>query len=103
METRLPETISREEVLTQLNHLKAGLAERYAVKQIGVFGSVARGEPHTDSDIDVVVHMQPDLLQRACLKAELETVFGRKVDVVRYWDGMNAYLKGRIESEALYV
>jgi predicted nucleotidyltransferase len=47
--------------------------------------------------------MQPDMLKRVCLKAELETIFGCQVDVVRYWDGMNQYLKRRIDREAVYV
>lgn len=93
----------RDEVLTRLSHLKEQLAERYAISQIGVFGSVARGNARTDSDIDVVVHMQPDMLKRACLKAELEDIFERKVDVIRYWYGMNQYLKNRIDQEAVYV
>jgi len=51
----------------------------------------------------VVVHMQPDMLKRVRLKAELEKALGRKVDVVRYRDSMNPYLKARIDREAIYV
>ena len=53
--------------------------------------------------MDVVVEMQPDLMKRARLKAELESFFQRKVDVVRDWRGMNRFLKKRIDDEALYV
>ncbi len=95
--------VYRDGVLAQLRAIKADLAKRYAVGQIGIFGSVARDQAHADSDLDVVVHMQPDMLKRACLKAELEEIFGKKVDVVRYWYGMNPYLKTRIDHEAVYV
>ena len=91
------------EILAQLRTLKADLAKRYAVSQIGVFGSVARDQACPDSDLDIVVHMHPNMLQRACLKAELEQTFGRKVDVVRYRCGMNPYLKSRIDQEAIYA
>ena len=94
---------NREEILGKLRSLKLDLAQRYAISQIGVFGSVSRAEATEASDIDIVVHMQPDMLKRACLKAELERIFGRRVDVVRYWYGMNTYLKNRIDQEAVYV
>ena len=75
---------SKDEALALLRTLKPDLAEQFMVSQIGIFGSVARDEAHQDSDIDVVVHMQPDMLKRVRLKAELEKALGRKVDVVRY-------------------
>ena len=95
--------LTKAEVLARLQTLKPEIAERYAVNKIGIFGSVARNEEHQASDIDVVVHMQPDMLKRLRLKAELENLFGRKVDVIRYRDSMNPYLKARIEREVIYV
>jgi predicted nucleotidyltransferase len=91
------------DIITKLRYLKPDLEQRYGVTRIGVFGSVARNEAHNESDIDIVVDMTPDLLKRVSLKAELELYFGRKVDVIRYWHGMNNYLKARIDQEAIYV
>ncbi|MFM8310132.1 MAG: nucleotidyltransferase family protein, partial [Microcystis aeruginosa] len=68
-----------------------------------IFGSVAREETRPTSDIDIVVYMPPDLLKRVRLKAELENLFGREVDVIRYRDSLNPYLKARIDREAIYV
>ena len=95
--------ITKNEVLVRLRTLKPELAARYEVSQIGIFGSVARNEDHQTSDIDVVVHMPPDILKRVRLKAELENLFGKEVDVIRYRDSMNPYLKGRIERDVIYV
>jgi len=50
-----------------------------------------------------MVDMQPSILKRFSLKAELEERFGRKVDVVRYWHGINKYLKARIDADSIYV
>jgi hypothetical protein len=47
--------------------------------------------------------MQPDLIKRATLKAELESIFGKRIDVVRYRSGMNGFLKKRIDEDAFYV
>jgi predicted nucleotidyltransferase len=95
--------MSRDEVLRELRHMKDEFKERYGVTRIGIFGSVARSEIKTDSDVDVVVEMKPNLFMRASLKAELESHFGKSVDVVRYRKSMNRYLKARIDRDALYV
>ena len=99
----MSETLKSNDVIKKLRHLKPELEQRYGVTRIGIFGSVARNEAHNESDIDIVVDMSPDLLKRVSLKAELELIFDKKVDVVRYWYGMNNYLKARIDQEAVYV
>jgi predicted nucleotidyltransferase len=79
------------------------LTERYKVSQLGVFGSVAQNKATEESDIDIVVHMEPDMFKRFYLKEELEARLGREVDVIRYRDSMNPYLKARIDRDVLYV
>ena len=93
----------REIALKLLQEHKREFEERYGVTRLGIFGSVARDEAADESDVDVVVEMAPDLLGRASLKEELETILGVKVDLVRYWRRMNHYLKRRIDREAHYV
>jgi len=60
------------------------IAARYGVRNVRVFGSVARGEDHEDSDVDLLVQLDPGvtLLRPAALERELEALLGRKVDVV---------------------
>jgi predicted nucleotidyltransferase len=95
--------LNREEVLEILKKRKPEFEVTYGVTTIGIFGSLARGEADSDSDVDVVVKMYPDLFKRICLKEELESILGKKVDVVRYRHGMNKFLKKRIDSEGFYV
>ena len=95
--------LTKHELMEQLRTLKPDLSERFAVSQIGIFGSVARDEAQTDSDIDIVVHMQPDMLKRVRLKAELKQILGKEVDVIRYRTSMNPYLKARIDRDVIYV
>ncbi|PSB24653.1 nucleotidyltransferase family protein [Stenomitos frigidus] len=99
----MSEGINSNDVVTKLRHLKPDLEKRYGVTRLGVFGSIARNEADHKSDIDIVVDMAPDLFKRVSLKAELELIFDKEVDVVRYWHGMNHYLKTRIDREAVYV
>jgi predicted nucleotidyltransferase len=88
-------------VLTRFRDLKQ---DEFGIVRIGVFGSVAREENTDTSDVDIVVELnRPDLLALIGIKQELEELLHRPVDVVRYRDRMNAYLKRRIEQEAVYV
>jgi predicted nucleotidyltransferase len=60
------------------------LAAQHGAYNVRVFGSVARGEPGPNSDIDVLVEFEPGrtLLDRIGLIQDLEDLLGRKVDVV---------------------
>jgi len=96
-------SLDREYILNELRALKSELRDRYQVSKIGIFGSVARNEATKDSDIDIVVEMEPNILKRIGLKQELEKIFNCEVDVIRYRDRMNPYLKARIEQDAIYA
>lgn len=95
--------ISRESVLSVLGKHKPALAAKYGVTRLGIFGSVARGESTDSSDVDIIVHMPPDLFLMVHLKEELEQLLHTPVDLVRYQSHLNALLKSRIDREAVYV
>jgi predicted nucleotidyltransferase len=96
-------TIANKKVFDTLSKVFPELKQKYGISKIGVFGSVARSQDNIESDVDIIVEMHPDLFKRICLKNELESILGKKVDVVRYWKGMNRFLKQRIDQEGLYV
>lgn len=64
----------------------AEICRRYAVKELALFGSAARGELRPDSDIDLLVEFQPGakggLLRHIAAERELSALLGRKVDLV---------------------
>ena len=96
--------LNRESVLAELRNHRSEFKRLYGVTKIGVFGSAARNEIRSNSDIDVVVEMQePDLFHMVHIKETLEKDFHRPVDVIRYRKAMNPYLKARIDREAYYV
>ena len=70
--------------LVRLRRLKEEIATRYDVQEIGIFGSVARGEEDQKSDIDLLVEFGPDadLITFIGLWQYLEDVFGTKIDLV---------------------
>ena len=83
----------REEILK--------IAAKHGAGNVRVFGSVARGDAGPDSDIDLLVDMEPgrSLLDLGGLWSDLNELLGRKVDIVTetsiYW-----LLRRRILKEA---
>ena len=95
--------MKRDEALAILRSQQPILKERFGIMRMGIFGSVARDEAGEESDVDVVVEMPADLFAMVHLKEQLEEAFDHTVDLVRYRDRMNPFLKKRIEKDALYV
>lgn len=60
------------------------IAQRHHARDVRVFGSVARGEDHPGSDIDLLVRFDPGttVFDVAALIDEAEALFGLSVDVV---------------------
>lgn len=60
------------------------IARRHGVVKAFLFGSFARGDAGADSDIDLLVELEPgrSLLDLIRLERELTDALGREVDVV---------------------
>ena len=75
-----------EELKTTLSAHKKELKEKYAVREIGIFGSYVRGEQKKKSDVDVLVEFEESanlsLLDFIGLENYLSDVLGVKVDLV---------------------
>ena len=96
--------MKRSEILLVIKQYKKNYQEQYRFSKIGIFGSVARETAGGKSDIDIIIEQrEPDLFLLGSIKTDLENELGRKVDIVRIRKGMNAFLKDRIEREAIYV
>ena len=101
---KLNKDISRIDILKALGRFKEENAERYDIVRLGLFGSRAHDRFDENSDVDIVVVLgKPDLFNLIGIKQDLEETFQRHVDIVRYRETMNPFLKKRIEKEALYV
>ncbi|MBV8844301.1 MAG: nucleotidyltransferase family protein [Bryobacterales bacterium] len=63
----------------------AEICRKYSVREMGIFGSAARGEATSESDIDILLDFLPDsgmsLFRLDDLNRELEEVLGRRVDL----------------------
>jgi len=83
---------------------KEELYKKYSVIEIGVFGSLGRGEQKKRSDIDILVEFEkiPDLLQFINLERYLSKLLKKKVDLVRK-EAIRPELKSVILSEVVYI
>lgn len=95
---------SRQEYISLLSDFKTQRGLVYGIKQIGIFGSVARDEQTEKSDLDIYYEGEPlSLFKIMTLKTELENLLHCTVDIVRLREKMNLVLKKRIQKEGIYV
>jgi predicted nucleotidyltransferase len=78
------------------------IATQYGASHVRIFGSAARGEAGPQSDVDVLIRLEPgrSLLDIIAIKQELEALLGRKVDVLTE-SSISPYLREQILMEAI--
>ena len=76
---------SYKKIEETLKQHKKELAEKYRIKEMGMFGSYVKGEQKNKSDVDILVEFKevPDLFKFLELESHLEGLLGLKVDLVR--------------------
>jgi len=95
--------LTHEDILTFLRDNKERFAEKYGVTKLGLFGSFARNEATEESDVDICVEMPPVFDNMFDLWEEIAEKTARPVDLVRVRRGMDAFLRKRIERDAVYA
>jgi predicted nucleotidyltransferase len=90
--------MKRDEVLRILKSIQPELNQKYGVKSLALFGSVARDEATRKSDVDLLVEFDRPmgLFGLIALQLELEKILGCKVDL-----GTPDSLKPRIREQVL--
>ena len=89
--------LSLEEVTHKLREELPVLRQKFSVKSLAVFGSVARHDPQpNDLDLLVEFHEMPGLFEFIALENHLSDLFGVKVDLM-----MADALKPRVSRNAL--
>jgi hypothetical protein len=93
--------MNRDEVRRRLSENREELAA-LGVRDLYLFGSVARGEARVDSDVDLLVEFERavGLLQFFRVQQRLSELLGRPVDLVMK-DAIKPQLRARILAEAV--
>ncbi len=84
---------------------KPELAEKFGVSEIGIFGSVVRGEARDDSDLDILVEFDRPISLFGFIDLEYhlkELLDAVKVDLVQK-SGLKKYIGMRVLREVQYV
>lgn len=90
--------MKRDYVLNALREQQYELTKQYGIKSLYLFGSTARDEARSDSDVDLLVEfVKPlGLFEFIELQQKLESILGCKVDL-----GTKRSLKQPIKAEVL--
>ena len=74
---------TREEILSLLAHNKSKLEKKFKVRRMALFGSYARGDQKSDSDVDILVDIDPSVgLEFVTLAEQIEQLLGLPVELV---------------------
>ena len=95
----------KADVLKKLEENLPEIRERFGIEEIGIFGSVARGEDTIESDVDVLYTFQEgrgNLREYAGFTEYLERLFGREIDFVsKKW--LSARLRPYVEPDMILI
>lgn len=95
--------INRNKCIDLLHSCADVLRQRFGIRSLCLFGSVARDEQKEGSDVDVCVDMPSKLYLLVELGMYLEELLGCHVDVVRVHRNMNMFLKREIEKDGIEI
>ena len=95
---------SKDEILATLRVALPGLRQRWPIRSLAIFGSVARGTASAKSDLDVLVEFERPLALSEFLALEdaLSALVDRRVDLVAR-DALKPYIGRRVLDEAVHL
>lgn len=90
--------------LDEIRNNAKPVLEKHSVVKAEVFGSYARNEENSESDIDILVELEDGktLADMAELKNDLEKKLERDVDILTY-DSVHPEIREKIFSEAVEI
>ena len=100
----MKKALSKNEIISSIKAEKTFLKENFGVLNIGLFGSYAKNQQNSDSDIDFLVEFtEPRFDWIANLQIYMEKKFEKKIEIVRKYSLSRSRFLERIEQEIIYV
>ena len=97
--------MNRSDIITVLRAHEAALKAR-GVAHAALFGSIGRNEQRLDSDIDIMIELDPDsrvtVFDYVDIKEYIAGLFQEPVDVVNR-DGLKPSVRPRAAADAIYA
>lgn len=93
-----------ETIQKVLRDHKKELSDKYKIKKIGIFGSVARGDDHEGSDVDVLVEFSEPVsfFHYLALENFLRSLLRETVEVVTV-RALKPAIREQVLNETVYV
>ncbi len=95
--------MTKETILNYLTTNKKEFQNKYNIENIGLFGSYARDEANSESDIDIFVQMKADFFKQVGLKQQIEEDLQKRVDLIREHKHIKPFLLKMIQKDIQYV
>jgi predicted nucleotidyltransferase len=97
--------MDRQQIIARLRENEAALRNR-GVRHAALFGSCARGEERPDSDVDIMIEVDPTarigVYEYVAIKDYIASLFDTRVDVVRR-DRLKPYVGPGAAADAIYA
>ena len=91
-------------ITDKIRHAMPALQREYNVRRLGVFGSVARGDQKSASDVDILVEFSKPigLFRFVALEQRLEELLGCGVDLATK-NALKPFIKDTVLRQTVYV
>ena len=96
--------MNKQQIIESIKAEKPYLQKHFGVEEIALFGSYARGEEKTDSDVDILVSIsKPSYSLLMGLYAYLEKKLNTKIDIIRKGPHVSERFLMNINKDLIYV
>lgn len=94
---------TRQEYIDILRSHADVLKADYGISYMRLFGSVARDQHHSGSDVDLFVVMPPKAYTLCAAADYLESILGTTVDLIRKHDNMRPFFLNQISKYGIDI
>lgn len=94
---------TRQECLNLLREAAPLIHTEFGVKSLRLFGSMARGDNHKGSDVDICVEMPPKAFTVLSLKNYLQELLHTNVDLIRINRNLDPFLLTEINRDGINI
>lgn len=91
--------------IKQIKNIIKPIMEKHGIKDVYLFGSYARGEANSNSDVDIYCDRGDvdTLIKAVTFDEELSNALGKKVDIVTIGSYMHDFFKEQIEKDMIKI
>lgn len=92
-----------QEYIDLIRAHSAELQEQFGITSMILFGSVARGQHHEGSDVDLFVTMPPKFFNHILAAQYLEELLGCPVDLIRDHSNLRPFFREQIKKDGINI